>query len=74
MITLSRRHRQFDSHLRLERALNTVLTATDSILTSTTTVLPTAHTILTNTNSTLITADTVLTAVNTLLTDTELGA
>jgi hypothetical protein len=49
-----------ESHIRLERALNTVLTAT-------TTNLKTTTTVLTNTTA-------LLTATNTLLTDAELGA
>jgi hypothetical protein len=71
MITLSRSHRQFDSHVRIEKALNTVLTTTDTILTSANTVLPTTNTILTTTNTILTTTNTILTTTDTALTATQ---
>jgi hypothetical protein len=74
MITVSKSHLQFDSHVRIEKALNAVLTTTDTILTSANTVLPTTNTILTTTNTILTTTHTVLTATQTLLTVAETGA
>jgi hypothetical protein len=74
MTTLSRSHRQFDSHVRIEKALNAVLTTTDTILTSANTVLPTTHAILTSTNTILTTNHSALTATQTLLTVAETGA
>jgi hypothetical protein len=71
MITLSESHRQFDSHVRIEKALNTVLTTTDTILKSANTVLPTNNTILTTTNTILTTTNTILTTTDTALTTTQ---
>jgi hypothetical protein len=70
--TTLRRHRhQFESHIRSEKALNTVLTTTDNILTTANTVLPTTNAILTTTNTLLPTANTILTTTNTALTATQ---
>jgi hypothetical protein len=60
-------HHQVESHIRIEKALDAVRTATTANLTTTTTVLTNTTTLLENTT-------TLLTTTNTLLTDAELGA
>jgi hypothetical protein len=72
--TLSRDRRQFESHIRTEKSLHTVLTtdkailtATNTILTSTNTILPAASTILTTTNTILTTTNTIRPTANTML-------
>jgi hypothetical protein len=69
--TLSRDRRQFESHIRSQKALNTVLTATDNILTTANTLLPTTNSILTTANTILPTANAILTTTNTALTATQ---
>jgi hypothetical protein len=63
--TLSRNRHQFESHIRIEKALNTVLTTTDNILTTANTLIPTTSAILTTTNNALTATQTLLTAAET---------
>jgi hypothetical protein len=68
MTTLTRHpRRQFESYIRIEKALNTLLTTTDNVLTTANTLLPTTSTLLRTT-------DTVLTATQKFLTLAETGA
>jgi hypothetical protein len=67
MTTLSRDYHQFQSQVRIEKALNTVRTTTN-------TNLATSNVIQTTTNAILTTTQTALTATNTILAAAETGA
>jgi hypothetical protein len=71
---LSRDCCQLDSHVRIEKALNNVLTTTDTTLATSNTILTTTNNILPTANAILKTTHTALTATQILLTVAETGA